>query len=107
MDIQQAMKQAQVLQKKMAEMRQNLDNKEVMGKSGGGLVEVTALCNGDVKKIKIDDSLLKPEEKEMLEDLICSALNNARQMADQLANEEIRRISKETGIPENMLNSTM
>ena len=64
------MKQAQQLQKKMAEVQEKLNSIEVEGVSGGGLVKVFATAKGDIKRINIDDSLLKKEEKEMMEDLI-------------------------------------
>jgi DNA-binding YbaB/EbfC family protein len=62
MNIQQAMKQAQALQSKMAEMQKKFEVEIVEGKSGGGLVVITSTCKGEVKDIKIDDSLMKLDE---------------------------------------------
>ena len=68
MDINQLMKQAQVMQKKMKDMQEQIAKKEFQGKSGGGLVIVTMTGNGEMQKISIDPSLLKSDDKEILED---------------------------------------
>ena len=78
------MKQAQQLQKKMAEAQDKLNEIEVEGSSGGGLVKVTATAKGNFKRISIDDSLIKNDEKEMLEDLIIAAINDAKQKGEML-----------------------
>ena len=65
------MKQAQQLQKKMAEVQEKLNSIEVEGVSGGGMVKVFASAKGEIKRIIIDDSLMVKEEKEMTEDLNC------------------------------------
>jgi DNA-binding YbaB/EbfC family protein len=83
MDINQPMKQAQVMQKKMKDMQEQIAKKEFQGKSGGGLVIVTMTGNGEMQKISIDPSLLKPDDKEILEDLIIAAYNDAKAKADQ------------------------
>lgn len=83
MDINQLMKQAQVMQKKMKEMQDAIAKKEFEGKSGGGLVLVSMTGNGEMQKISIDPSLLKAEDKEILEDLIIAAYNDAKMKADQ------------------------
>ena len=67
------MKQAQELQKKMSEAQEKLKSIEVEGSSGGGLVKVLSSAKGEIKKISIDDSLMKKEEKEITEDLILAA----------------------------------
>ena len=72
------MKQAQQLQKKMAEAQDKLSEIEVKGTSGGGLVTVIATAKGAFKRILIDDSLIKTDEKEILEDLIIAAINEQR-----------------------------
>ena len=79
------MKQAQQMQKKMAEAQEKLNSIEVEGVSGGGMVKVTASAKGDVKRIVIDDSLMKPEEKEITEDLIVAAINDAKQKAEAVS----------------------
>jgi DNA-binding YbaB/EbfC family protein len=82
MDINQLMKQAQVMQKKMKEMQEDIAKKEFQGKSGGGLVLVTMTGNGEMHKISIDPSLIKAEDREILEDLIIAAYNDAKAKAD-------------------------
>ena len=83
MDINQLMKQAQVMQKKMKDLQEQIAKKEFQGKSGGGLVIVTMTGNGEMQKISIDPSLLKSDVKEILEDLIIAAYNDAKAKADQ------------------------
>jgi nucleoid-associated protein EbfC len=83
MNINQLMKQAQVMQKKMKELQEEIAKKEFEGKSGGGLIVVTMSGNGEMQKISIDPSLLKPEDREILEDLIIAAYNDAKAKADQ------------------------
>ncbi len=76
------MKQAAQLQSKMKEMQEQLDHIEVEGISGGGLVSVRMTAKMDVKGIKIDPSLMKPEEAEILEDLLVTAMGDARRKAE-------------------------
>ena len=78
MNIQQMMKQAQKMQKKMEEMQQQLAQSEYEGTSGGGLIKVTVSGKGELKKLKIDPSLIDPEDPEVLEDLIVAGFNNAK-----------------------------
>lgn len=104
MSIQAALKQAQALQGKMGELQKKLEQELVEGKAGGGLVKVTSTCKGEVKKVEIDESLLNASDKEVLEDLIVAAFNNAKQGADEKMNEEMKRIANSLGIPPNMLN---
>ena len=93
------MKQAQQLQKKMAEAQEKLNLIEVEGTSGGGLVKVIATAKGDIKRISIDDSLLKKEEKEMTEDLIIAAINDAKQKAETASQEEMKSITGGLPLP--------
>ena len=104
MSIQAAMKQAQALQGKMGELQKKLEQELVEGKAGGGLVKVTTTCKGEVKKVEIEGSILTPADKEVLEDLIVAAFNNAKQGADEKMNEEMKKIASSLGIPANMLN---
>ncbi len=99
MNIQQMMQQAKSLQKKMQDMQAKLDVQEVTGAAGGGMVKVVTTCKGEVKKIDIDKSLLSPEEKEVLEDLLIAAFNNAKQSADSKMGEEMKGL----GISPDML----
>ena len=89
MNIQQMMKQAQNLQKKMADLQNQLEDMEVTGSSGGGLVKITATAKGVFKKIKIDPSLLVKEEVDMLEDLIIAALADTKRKADEMVNDHM------------------
>ena len=83
MNINQLMKQAQSMQKKMKEMQAEIATKNFEGQSGGGLVSVTMSGNGEMKKLAIDPSLLKEDDKEMLEDLVVAAHNEAKSKAEE------------------------
>src|ERR1700759_3217797 len=93
------MKQAAQLQSKMQEMQAELGNVEVDGSSGGGLVTVRMSAKMDVKGIKIDPSLMKPEESEILEDLLVTALNDARRKAEVAMQEKMQAITGKLGLP--------
>ena len=94
------MKQAQQLQKKMADAQEKLNSIEVEGVSGGGVVKVTATAKGEIKRINLDESLLKPEDKEITEDLIVAAHNNAKIRLKSKTSEEISKITGGLGVPE-------
>lgn len=96
-DIMGLMKQAQGLQKKMADAQAELDALQVDGVSGGGLVKATTSAKGEVKAIRIDPSLLVPEEAEILEDLLVAALNDARSKAERLVAERMQQVT--AGLP--------
>ena len=96
------MKQAQQLQKKMAEAQEKLNSIEVEGSSGGGMVKVIATAKGDIKRINIDDSLLKKEEKEMMEDLIIAAINDAKQKGEAASQEEMKSVTGGMPLPPGM-----
>ena len=96
------MKQAQQLQKKMSEAQDKLKDIEVEGLSGGGLVKVTATAKGEIKKIHIDDSLLKEDEKEILEDLLVAAINDAKQKGEQVAQEQMKSLTGGIPLPPGM-----
>ena len=96
------MKQAQQLQKKMAEAQEKLNSIEVEGLSGGGMVKVIATAKGDIKRIMIDDSLMIKEEKEMTEDLIVAAINDAKQKADAASKEEMKLVTGGIPLPPGM-----
>jgi DNA-binding YbaB/EbfC family protein len=91
------MKQAQAMQTKMAEMQSELEQSEVQGQSGAGLVKVTLTAKGTMKAIAIDPSLLKSEEGEILEDLIVTAHEDARKKADRLMEEKMKSVT--AGLP--------
>ena len=96
------MKQAQELQKKMSEAQEKLNNIEVEGTSGGGLIKVTATAKGAFKRISLDISLLKSDEKEILEDLIVAAINDAKQKGEAAAQEEMKNLTGGLPLPPGM-----
>ncbi|MBS56784.1 MAG: YbaB/EbfC family nucleoid-associated protein [Rickettsiales bacterium] len=96
------MKQAQQLQKKMAEAQEKLNSIEVEGASGGGVVKVFATAKGEIKRISLDQSLLTPEDKEITEDLIVAAINDAKQKADMAAQEEMKSVTGGMPLPPGM-----
>ncbi len=97
--IQAAQKAAETIQKQMGEAQARLDTLEVEGLSGGGLVKIRASAKGRVIAVAIDDSLLAPAEKGMLEDLIAAAFNSARAKADEVAGAEMAKAQGGLGLP--------
>lgn len=93
------MKQAQQLQKKMSEAQEKLKSIEVEGISGGGVVKVIVNAKGDIKKIDIDKSIIDPNEKEMIEDLILAAINDAKRKAENVASEEMKNLTGGIALP--------
>ena len=96
------MKQAQQLQKKMADAQEKLKSIEVEGVSGGGLVKVIATAKGEIKRINLDESLLKPEDKEITEDLIVAAINDAKEKGETAAQEEMKSVTGGLPLPPGM-----
>ena len=84
-DFDEIMKMAQEAQAKLMRANEDLDRLEVEGASGGGLVKVRATAKGRILGIDIDESLLAPSEKQMVEDLLAAAINDARAKADEQA----------------------
>ena len=82
-NINQLMKQAQDMQKKMSESQKAMESKEYEGKSGGEMVKVIMTGKGEVKSIKLDKTIVDPEEIEMLEDLVVAAVNYAKAKLDE------------------------
>ena len=77
------MEKAQKMQKKMQEIQESLASLEVEGTAGGGMVKIVMNCKNEVKKIELDPSIIKQEEKQMMEDLIVAALNDAKTKAEE------------------------
>ena len=98
-NINQFLKQAQDMQKKMQEMQEQLASKEYNGKSGGGVVSVTISGNHELLSINIDDSLVKLEEKAILEDLIKAAFNDAKQKLDSESQNTLSNTFDGLGLP--------
>ncbi len=95
----QMMKQAQQMQAKMAELQAALDQAEVTGQSGGGMVTITTSAKGDPKKVKIDPALINPSDAEVLEDLIVAAMRDARQKGEALVQEEMGKLTGGLSLP--------
>lgn len=91
------MKMAQNAQAELQKAQASLDSIEVEGASGGGMVKIRASAKGRIINVEIDESLLQPSEKQMVEDLIAAAINDARTKADQAASAEMQKIT--SGLP--------
>ena len=98
-DLMGMMKQASQLQAKMQEMQAELDRIEVDGTAGGGMVTVTLTAKGELKGVKLDDSLIKPEEKEILEDLLVAAHADARRKADTVMQDKMKELTGGMALP--------
>jgi len=92
-----AQEAAQNIQSQMADAQASLDKIEVEGAAGGGLVKIRATAKGRILGVDIDESLLVPTEKQMLEDLVAAAINDARAKADTAGNAEMAKVS--AGLP--------
>ena len=97
--IQAAQAAAQTIQKQMEEAQGKLEQIEVEGVAGGGLVKIRATAKGRVIGVAIDDSLLVPSDKGILEDLVAAAFNDARGKADSAAGAEMQKVQAAAGIP--------
>ena len=93
------MKMAQNAQAELMKAQEGLDKLEVEGISGGGLVRIKASAKGRIIGVQIDASLLQPSEKEVVEDLIAAAINDARAKADQLAGAEMEKMTSGLSLP--------
>ena len=103
MDMEEMLKAAQQaaekIQQQMSDVQMTLDTLEVEGSSGGGLVKIRATAKGRILSVSIDDSLIVPADKQMLEDLVTAAFNDARTKADQAANAEMQKVQSGMGLP--------
>jgi len=93
------MKQAAQLQSKMQALQAELDQIEVEGTAGGGMVTVKLSAKGDLKGITVDDSLMKPSEKEILEDLLVAAHADARRKAEGVLQEKMKTVTGGLPLP--------
>ena len=96
------MKKVQEMQAKMQEMQKELENKTVEAESGGGMVKVTMNGKQVVQSINIDPSLLSEDEKEVLEDLIKAALNQAKEKVEEMSAEEMKKLTGGLPLPPGM-----
>ena len=102
MKLGQMMKQAQEMQAKMAEMQEGLDSLEISGGSGAGLVSITLNGKGEMRSIKIDPSLVNPDDVEMLEDLVAAAFNDAKAKVEAHVQEEMSKLTGGLNLPPGM-----
>jgi DNA-binding YbaB/EbfC family protein len=98
-DLMKMMKQAQEIQGRMQQMQEDLANLLVEGQSGGGLVKVTLNGKMEARAVKIDPSLLKPEDAEMVEDLILAAFQDAKGKAELALQEKMREVTGGLPLP--------
>jgi len=98
-DIMGLMKQAQAMQQKMQDVQAELDTVEVEGAAGGGMVRLTMTAKGQLKAVSIDPSLLTADEKEIVEDLIVAAANDARTKAERVMQERMAEVTKGLPLP--------
>lgn len=98
-NIQDIMRMAQNVQQQLADAQNKLDEIEVEGAAGGGMVKVRASAKGRIIGVSIDPSLLTPNDKEMLEDLIAAAFNDARAKADTVSNQEMQKMTAGMPLP--------
>ena len=96
------MKQAAQLQSKMKELQEELDRTEVQGAASGGMVTVTLNAKGDLKSVKLDDSLMKPGETEILEDLLVAAHADARRKAEEVMQDKMKGLTGGLPLPPGM-----
>ncbi len=102
MDIMGLMKKAGAMQAKMTEMQAELDTVTVEGFAGGGVVKVTMTAKGALQGIAIDPSLMKEDEKEILEDLIVAAHADARKKAEAMVEDKMKGLTAGLGLPAGM-----
>ncbi|MCK9993932.1 MAG: uncharacterized protein Dbin4_02452 [Alphaproteobacteria bacterium] len=98
-DMGKLLKQAQEMQARMGEMQAKLDQMEVRGVSGGGMVAITLNGKNMLQKVEIDPGLLRPEEAEILEDLIVAAHNDAKSRLDLKVQEEMSKVTGGLSLP--------
>lgn len=93
------MKQAAQLQAKMKALQEELEAIEVEGSAGGGVVTVRITAKGDLKGVKIDDSLMQPGEKEILEDLLVTAFSDAKKKSENVMQEKMKALAGGLSLP--------
>ncbi|HEX8644199.1 MAG TPA: YbaB/EbfC family nucleoid-associated protein [Allosphingosinicella sp.] len=98
-DLDELMKMAQEAQAKLMQAQEDLDKVIVEGLSGGGLVRIKASAKGRIVAVEIDESLLQPSEKQMVEDLVAAALNDARSKADVAAQASMQQVTGGMQLP--------
>lgn len=99
MDIKSLMRQAQEMQKKMQKAQEELANIEFEGSAAGGMIKITVNGAGIAKKVFIDDSLINKDEKEILEDLLIAAFNDAKNKVDEGSSESMKSVTGGVNLP--------
>ncbi|MDO4798547.1 MAG: YbaB/EbfC family nucleoid-associated protein [Coriobacteriales bacterium] len=99
MDMQQIMEQARLMQQQLESAQNNMGNISVSASAGGGMVEVTATADMKLTSIKIDPDAVDPQDVEMLEDLVLTAVNAVLEKANQVANDQVAGITGGLNIP--------
>lgn len=102
MNIQKMMKQAQQMQQKIQDLQAEAETKEFEGTSGGGMVKATMNGKGVALKLNVDASLVNAEEKDMMEDLIIAAFNDAKGKSEQMMEQEMASVTGGMGLPSGM-----
>jgi DNA-binding YbaB/EbfC family protein len=102
MDLAKIMQQAQEMQQKMQDLQKQLEENEESGSSGGGMVTVVMNGKGLAKQLKIDPSLVNPNEIELLEDLVVAAYNDAKQKAELSFSRKMAEMAQNMGLPPGM-----
>ncbi len=105
MNVMKMMQQAKAMQEKMAVMQEKMGATTVEGASGGGLVKVIMTCKGVCQSITLDPSVVVASEKEVLEDLLKAAINDAKGKADTKMADETNKMMAELGLPPGMMGS--
>jgi hypothetical protein len=95
------MKQAQQMQEKMQKMQEEIARMEVVGEAGAGLVKVTMLGSHNVKRVDIDESLME-DDKDMIEDLVAAAVNDAVRRVEEMNKEQMSKLTGGMGMPPGM-----
>jgi DNA-binding YbaB/EbfC family protein len=93
------MKQVQEMQARMADMQAKLDDMTATGQAGAGMVKVTLNGKNLMKAVHVDESLMKPEEKEILEDLLMAAYNEARAKVEEMIAEQMKEVTGGLPLP--------
>jgi DNA-binding YbaB/EbfC family protein len=102
MDIMKMMKQAKDMQEKMATLQAEMAEETIEGTAGGGMVTITLSGKGELSAVKIDPSLLVPDDVEILEDLLIAAHSDAKNKADQMMAEKTQGLMSGLGLPPGM-----
>jgi DNA-binding YbaB/EbfC family protein len=98
-DFMKMLQQAQEMQGKLQQMQQELESKTVTASSGGGMVTATADGKGQLRSIRIDPTVVKAEDVEMLEDLVIAAVSEAQKKAGEMAQEEMQKLTGGLSLP--------